>query len=543
MLAQSLNTSLAQFYFSLKALDVKSLAIGILVLWISWRMWAFTVIPKLRPHNPLVLPYALPVIGHTLSWLWNRVQLLEDGNKYFPGHFPFALLISGKKVIVIRSPNDIKTIWNDPKSFTFDEYMIGIVKGLGISPSHYSLAFEENPAKLWKGSDSDAPHFVKENPAKRRLVSLQENWMKEALQPGPKMEAASELFRENIKGLVPIFLAHPRVAATGSKNLGELISLFKRGRYVLAGAGTKAFLGPKIFDIDPDFVQHYLDWEDLSWKIPYGHPKILSKDMLEAEEVLVQVLMKYFAFDPIHRPNLNWLFDTMQSNQRKIGLTAHDAGAAAIVMLWGIHLNPPRLLFWALAHILCSPVLTQKIREETNLAFDPTTKSFSISHLMNNCPALTATWHEALRLYTSSSVVRTCESPAVIGDKTINIGDRLIGPFSFVHLSPLIWGDDAQDFDEQRWLKEGFKTPKGFYPFGGGHMHCPGRFIAKQVVVLFIATVLRDYSIEPVSEKFESGSEAEMRWKVPEEPKEHAGAAGISNPNDDFLVRVTRRYT
>ncbi|PVH76245.1 cytochrome P450, partial [Cadophora sp. DSE1049] len=473
-------------------------AIVILLLWFVWRIWTFTIVPKLRPHNPVVLPYVLPVIGHTLSWLWNRAQLLEDGNKYLPGDFPFALHIGGRRVIVIRAPDGIKAIWNDPKSFTFDDYMIGIVKGLGIPPSHYSLAFEENPAKLWKGGDSDAPHFVKENPARRRLVRLQENWMKDALQPGVKMEAASEIFREHIKQLIPVYVSDPRVAAAGSKNDGELVSLFRWGRYVLAEAGTKAFLGPEIFNIDPDFVQHYLDWEDLSWKIPYGHPKFLSKDMFQAEEVLVQALMKYFALDPTQRPSLNWLFDIMQYDQRKIGLTAHDVGAAAIVMLWGVHLNPPRLLFWALAHILCSPALTQRLRDETNLAFDSTTNAFSISHLMNNCPILTATWHEALRLYTSSSVVRTCESPAVIGDTTINVGDRLIGPFSFVHRSPHIWGDDAQNFDEQRWLKAGFKTPKGFYPFGGGHMHCPGRFLAKQEVILFIATVLREYDVEPV---------------------------------------------
>ncbi|KAH7407825.1 cytochrome P450 [Cadophora sp. MPI-SDFR-AT-0126] len=541
MLSQSLGPCFGQFYLSLKAFNPSSLAIFILVLWLIWRVWTFTIIPKLRPQDPVVLPYALPLIGHTISWLWNRTQLVENGGKRLPGDFPFALYIGGKRLIVIRTPDGIKAMWNDPKSFTFDFYMIGIIEAFGISPSRYSLAFEDNPAKLWKGGDSDAPHFVKENPAKRRLVSLQEKWMKDALQPGAKMEAVSKIFMEHIKHLVPVYVSDPRVAVAGSRNDGDLVNLVRWGRYVLADAGTKAFLGPEIFDIDPDFVQNYLDWEDLSWKIPYGHPKFLSKDLFQAEEVLVQPLMKYFALDPTQRPNLNWLFDFMQSDQRKIGLTAHDTAASAIIMLWAVHLNPGRLFFWTLTHILCSPSLTQKIRDETNLAFDLATNTFSISHLMNSCPLATATWHEALRLYASSSVVRTCESTTVIGDKTIKAGDRLMSPLYFVHRSPHIWGDDAQDFNEQRWLKEGFKTPKGYYPFGGGHMHCPGRFLAKQEVFLFIATVLREWDIEPVGEKIQGGVGGEVRWKVPKEPKKHAGA-GVSDANEDFLVRITKRY-
>lgn len=70
-------------YFSGAVYDFKYLAlhpfISITSLWVLWRLWTFTIEPKLRPLNPPVLPYALPLVGHTICFLWNREELLSRG--------------------------------------------------------------------------------------------------------------------------------------------------------------------------------------------------------------------------------------------------------------------------------------------------------------------------------------------------------------------------------------------------------------------------------------------------------------------------------
>ncbi|KAH7369586.1 cytochrome P450 [Rhexocercosporidium sp. MPI-PUGE-AT-0058] len=517
MLSEAFGACFGKLHFSGHIFNPGSLTTpSIFVLAISWCLWRF---------------------------FWDRQKLLSYSNKYFPDDAPYALLIGGYKYIMIRTPEDIKAVWNDTKSLSFDDYLAAVTKGFGVPAAHYVLASKNDPAKLWKGDLKETPFFVKDNPAKKRLVSLQEGWIKEALHPGEKMDTVSKIFLGNIEQLIPTYLSDPRVIVGSSESGdGQIFSLYKWGRYVLADAGSKAFLGQEIFGIDPDFVQHYIDWENLSWKIPYQRPGFLSRDVRAAEEVLVQTFMKYYFLDSAERPNLSWLFNRMQSEQRHLGLTLHDAGATALIMLWGIHLNTYRMLFWTLTHILSSPSLTETIREETSSAFDTDTNTFLTTGLMNDCPVLIATWNEVLRLYASSAVVRTCVSPTVISNKTVHVGDRILGQFRPMHLSTSIWGDDAHEFDERRWLKGGgIKNPRGFFPFGGGYMHCPGRTLAKQEVFLFVATVLRKYEIEPVGERVirfrkGRGGEGERRWKVPGTSDKHILAT--LDPKEDFLVKI-----
>ena len=450
---------------------------------------------------------------------------------------------------MLRKPEDVKAVWNDTKSFSFDDYLRAVFAGFNIPPSSYIAAFKDDPAKLWHGDEKDTPYFVKDNPAKKRFVNLQDGWMKEALQPGKKMDALSEIFMGHIEHLIPVYLSDPRVNIGQAEDNGEgqLIDLYKWGRYVLADAGSRAFLGSEIMIIDPDFVQHYTEWEDLSWKIPWNYPSILSQDMYKARETLVQDFMRYYVLEPSQRPNLNWLFDRMQHEHQQLGMTVHDAGTVALIVLWGVHLNTFRMLFWTLAHILSSPSLTEAIRKETSSAFDADTNTFSVPDLTNDCPILGAVWNEVLRLYASSSMIRSCVSPTTIGNKTVHVGDRLLGPFRPMHISSSMWGDDALKFDLNRWLKDGgIKKPRGFFPFGGGHMHCPGRTLAKQEVLLFVTRALMKYDMEPVGEKIGrygghgKGEEVEeMRWKVPDVSTKHALAT--LDPSKHFVVYIKER--
>ncbi|KAK0114733.1 hypothetical protein ONS95_014218 [Cadophora gregata] len=468
--------------------------------------------------------------------------------KYFPGDAPFAIFILGTKYIVLRRPEDVKAVWNDTKSFSFDDYLRAVFAGFDIPPSRYTSAFKDDPARFWHGDENEVPLFVKENPAKKRYVDLQDGWMKEALQPGKKMDALSEVFMGHIERLIPVYLSDPRVkAGDGDSVHGQVVDLYKWGRCVLADAGSRAFLGMEILAIDPDFVQHYIDWGDLSWKIPWNYPSILSQDMYKARETLVQVFMNYYSLEPSKRPNLNWLLERMQNEQQQLGMSLHDAETVALIVLWGVHLNTYRMLFWTLAHILSSPSLTETIRKETSIAFNSDANTFSITHLMNECPILGAVWNEVLRLYASSAMIRTCVAPTTIGNKTIHVGDRLLGQFLPMHHSTSIWGNDALKFHKNRWLKDGgIKKPRGFFPFGGGHMHCPGRALAKQEVLLFVARVLMKYDIEPAREKVVSHDKdakgeggREMKWKVPAVSTKHTLAT--LDPAEQFLVRIKER--
>lgn len=197
----------------------------------------------------------------------------------------------------------------------------------------YKLLFKPNPAELWKGDEKDAPFFVKENPAKKRYVSLQENWFKEQLLPGEKMNALSKDLMLYVEKSIPDYLSNKNCFP--AKGGGVIVDLNHWGRECLATGASMAMLGVELFQREPGFALDYMEWEDLSWKIALQHPPSDSEDIRNRGQHLIKVITKYYALNPSIRPRLSWWFERMRSEQLALGLTEDDVATFALLVLWG----------------------------------------------------------------------------------------------------------------------------------------------------------------------------------------------------------------
>ena len=78
-----------------------------------------------------------------------------------------------------------------------------------------------------------------------------------------------------------------------------------------------------------------------------------------------------------------------------------------------------------------------------------------------------------------------------------------------MHHSKEIWGEDASEFNPDRWFAEDAASlEKYFVPFGMGYGSCPGQNIAKIELSKICATLVRDYDIRQVDES------KEWTWKA-----------------------------
>lgn len=70
-------------------------------------------------------------------------------------------------------------------------------------------------------------------------------------------------------------------------------------------------------------------------------------------------------------------------------------------------------------------------------------------------------------------------------------------PYRQLHLNSSVFGDDANSFDALRFMKKKHlaRSPS-WRPFGGGQTLCPGRFVAQQTILTFVAIVLHEFDIE-----------------------------------------------
>lgn len=92
-------------------------------------------------------------------------------------------------------------------------------------------------------------------------------------------------------------------------------------------------------------------------------------------------------------------------------------------------------------------------------------------------------------------------------------------------------------FDPDRFCRD--KTLgrcSSYRPFGGGSTYCPGRFIARQEVIVFVAYVLKRFDVELL----EPGKTLSTGFPRVEEMKPCLGVMGPVE-GDDLKVTITQR--
>ncbi|KAJ3546856.1 hypothetical protein NM208_g1799 [Fusarium decemcellulare] len=96
-----------------------------------------------------------------------------------------------------------------------------------------------------------------------------------------------------------------------------------------------------------------------------------------------------------------------------------------------------------------------------------------------------------------------------IGDRTLPEGTIVsVSPWA-IHHSKELWGEDAHEFNPDRWLEaDAAAKEKYWVPFGAGYGSCPGQNVAKIELAKITATLVRDYDIKQVDSK------QEWKWKA-----------------------------
>lgn len=188
-----------------------------------------------------------------------------------------------------------------------------------------------------------------------------------------------------------------------------------------------------------------------------------------------------------------------------------------------------------MSYLLHDPTLLNSIQEETKPAFDG--GKVEMACLLNSSPRLNALFDEVLRLTNSSSSVRSVVSEAVVGNFIFRAGTKVIIPYRQLHFDQAVFGENAHELDAERFLKnKNLNRSPNYRPFGGGSTFCPGRFIARQEVIAFVAIVLKRFNVRLGNS--ENGSK--QTFPSLEEAKPCLGVMG-PREKEDLIIEISRR--
>ncbi len=204
------------------------------------------------------------------------------------------------------------------------------------------------------------------------------------------------------------------------------------------------------------------------------------------------------------------------------------------------NINPYKLAFWMVAYIIFDQDMLATLRAETSPAYQ--NGNIILSYLMENCPLLDAVFLETLRVTNGALLARRIVAPTQIRSKVLRSGNSILMPLRQLHYDEAIFGDDPARFDPERFLKKkNLRNSSSFKPFGGGVSYCPGRFLARQERLYFVALVINRFDIELIAEILKDGKPSTPQTF----PKldESTPALGVNGPvtGSDAYISIRKR--
>ncbi|KAJ0107551.1 hypothetical protein J7T55_007741 [Diaporthe amygdali] len=473
--------------------------VTISALYLSWRLWRFSISPALHPNQPRPLPYLVPFFGHIVSMAQNAGAIFTRGREYFGNTREiFTVTVMGEDMYIATSPGDVVAVYRDTQKLDFDAFIKDIMHDFGCTNETLEKMFDSTgKPKHWMDKIHDD--------------------FKLQMHPGDRLKSVETQFLGNIDRLMN-FDSIPGTCILESTRDSKLVSLWSWTWIVLAEAATQAFFGDGIFQVAPSVLDDFWTFNLEAWKIHSKYPRFAAPKAFNALERSVAAFVDYLRLPKGQRPGACWLVEQLER----------------VCKICNINTNAYRQCFWCLSYLLHDKTLLDEIKKEMQPAWKHHT--VDLHYLLNMCPLLASFYEEMLRVNNEPVGIRLVASSVIIGGKELQPGRKLLMPYKQLHMDPSVFGTNVDSFDARRFMNEkSLERSTSWRPFGGAKTHCPGRFLARREVYMFLALAIFRFDVKLVPGPGEN---------VPRFPRADTSipAGGLLPPKigDDVFMEVRR---
>lgn len=156
-------------------------------------------------------------------------------------------------------------------------------------------------------------------------------------------------------------------------------------------------------------------------------------------------------------------------------------------------------LSFALYYLSRDPAVLAKAQREVDQVLGPDRDAEPTFEQVAKFRYLRRVLDEGLRLWpTAPAFTRSPRETTVLSTgHTMRPEDWAIVILPMMHRDPAVWGEDAAEFDPDRFLPENARgrQPHSYKPFGTGERSCIGRQFALHEAILVLARMLHRYDI------------------------------------------------
>ncbi|KAE8736381.1 11-oxo-beta-amyrin 30-oxidase [Hibiscus syriacus] len=186
------------------------------------------------------------------------------------------------------------------------------------------------------------------------------------------------------------------------------------------------------------------------------------------------------------------------NNNSEAGMSMQDVIEECKLFYFAGQETTSNLLTWTMIVLSMHPEWQDRAREEVFRVFRNNNTPPNYDDL-NRLKIVNMILLEVLRLYPSTSLIRSTNKETKLGDLCLPTGVQLFIPLHLVHRDKEQWGDDVMEFKPERFSDGKFETTNdklSYYPFGWGPRVCVGQNFAMLESKLAMAKILHNFSFE-----------------------------------------------
>lgn len=344
-----------------------------------------------------------------------------------------------------------------------------------------------------------------------------------------------------------------RLRDTVGSDGGEVYeSLYDFVKVNVFHSSVTAMFGKQLFNVDPEFCDHFWTFEEGMPELAKGLPRLIYPKQYKARDVCLETIQKWqrrlderrgSGSDSAHallEEDYDDFFGSGIIKKRhaafaKMEVMGADARASEdLALLWGANSNATHATFWMIYSIITDPTIERRFLSAIGRARLTGVETDFIAYGIDALcaiPFLQSVYAETLRLYVANIVLRSPRDADIpIGDWTIRQGEVVAimshpmhhderkfntGTPHDPHPLSEFWAErflvphtPDKWSEEQDCVRFSLKGSEGAWlPYGGGSNECPGRFFAKQEMLLTAALLIGNFKIEL------EGCAAEVDWR------------------------------